>query len=224
MATRTCWSCGSLAHMTLIGEAQVRDEYDPFRLDQSLVQGFYTCDQCSRASVGITIVASERLRYSSAIEVLDAECKQETLGWLPLQAVSKDFPDVPEHIAGAASEAHICRSVESFRAAILLARAGVEATAKHRKIIKGTLESKIDAMYDANLISELIRDSAHEIRHIGNDMAHGDFLADITAQDADETLALMDMVLDEVFQKPAKVQRLREAREARKDGLRLQSG
>lgn len=39
---------------------------------------------------------------------------------------------------------------------------------------------------------------------------------EVTANDADEILAIMDMVLDEVSQRPAKVRKLREARKTKK--------
>lgn len=218
-----------MAHMTMIDQPVSHPQNDMFRRNQTLLQAFYLCDQCHRASIGITVVDDDRLRYSHAVDLLEMENELGHLTWLPLQATSKNFPDVLAHIADAASEAHKCRSVDSLKAAILMARAVVEATAKHHGIIKGTLEAKIDAMFAHGFISELIKDSAHEIRHLGNDMAHGDFAEpqaesdtseptpiEVTADDAEEILALMDMMLDEVFQKPAKVQRLREAREAKK--------
>lgn len=228
MATRNCWACGSRAHMTLV-DVRTHDEHDPFHYDRVLVQGFYTCDQCHRGSIGAVFIPDNELRYGSASDSLETASTTDDLTWLPVHAIGKEFPDVPTHIAEPASEAYMCRSVDAFKSAILMARAVVEATAKNMGITKGVLEAKIDAMFEKKLISELIRDSAHEIRHLGNDMAHGDFALpqaegdataptplEMTATDADEILALMDMVLDEVFQKPAKVRKLREARKTKK--------
>jgi len=61
-------------------------------------------------------------------------------------------------------------------AAILMARTTIEATAKSQAIITGSLIAKIDAMAmaTAQLIRPALRDAAHAIRHLGNDMAHGD--------------------------------------------------
>lgn len=118
--------------------------------------------------------------------------------WRPKHAVGKNYhEDVPEHIAGADSEAHQCRSVDADRAAVLLARSVAEATAKDKGITSGNLRAKIDTMYGQELVPKIVKARAHEIRHLGNDMAHGDFTQPVTPEEADEILELMDEVLDE---------------------------
>jgi len=92
----------------------------------------------------------------------------------------------------------------------------IEAVAKKKGITTGKLVQKIDAMYDARLIREDVRDGAHEVRYLGNDMAHGDFVEGVSKEDAELVLTLMDAVLEEVFQSPARVNRRREARLAKK--------
>jgi hypothetical protein len=138
-----------------------------------------------------------------------------SVSWLPTGSDSKDFDDVPEHIAAAASEAYKCRSIGALRAAVMLARAVVEASAKDRGILKGMLVAKIDEMHAQGLIREHIREAAHEIRHLGNDIAHGDFTEPVTEEEADETLTLVAELLSEVFQSPARVERRRRARLAK---------
>jgi len=99
-------------------------------------------------------------------------------------------------------------------ASILMARTVVEATAKAKGITSGRLVSKIDELATQGLVRNSTKDAAHEIRHLGNDMAHGD-IEDSPAQvDVDDVLALMDEVLNEVFQGPARTARVR----ARRDG------
>jgi hypothetical protein len=46
-------------------------------------------------------------------------------------------------------------------------------------------------------------------------MAHGEFSVEVEAQDADDVLTIMDDVLLEVYQSPAKTQALRDRRAAR---------
>ena len=123
--------------------------------------------------------------------------------WFPVSAVSPTFPDVPEDVAQAAKEAHEAGSIGANIAAILMARTVIEATAKAHNITSGQLWKKIDALKDAQLIRPSAAEAAHEIRHLGNDMAHGD-LADLpTEQDATDVLTLMDLILNEVFQATA---------------------
>ncbi|MGA4731007.1 DUF4145 domain-containing protein [Micromonospora taraxaci] len=130
----------------------------------------------------------------------------------------KTFTDVPEHIAGAADEAYRCFSIGARRAAVLLARSVIEATAKDKQITSGSLLAKIDALYAGGFIREHIKDGAHEVRHLGNDMAHGDFVEPVDSDDVELTLTLMGEVLEEVFQSPARVQRARDKRAARTAG------
>jgi hypothetical protein len=96
----------------------------------------------------------------------------------------------------------------------LLARTVVEATAKDQGVVSGNLVSKIDALKDKNLIRPGIAEAAHEIRHLGNDMAHGDLEDAPDHADADDVLALMAQVLSEVYQGPALVAKMRARRGA----------
>lgn len=86
------------------------------------------------------------------------------------------FPDVPQQIATTAIEAYRCRDVaDAHRAVVLLARSVIEAAAKDRGVTSGDLFKKIERLYEKRLNSQDVRDGAHEIRYLGNDMAHGDF-------------------------------------------------
>jgi hypothetical protein len=121
-----------------------------------------------------------------------------------------------EHIAPAAGEAHECQSIGAHRAAVMLARAVIEATAKNKGITNGSLSNKIEKMYEQKLLSELVRDQAHEVRYLGNEMAHGDFVEPVSGEEADEILELMAEVLHTVFEMPAQLLRRKEARLAKK--------
>jgi len=132
--------------------------------------------------------------------------------WYPAGTRGKPYPDVPAQIAAAASEAHSCMAVEACRGAVILARSVIEATAKDKGMPAGTLVTKIDAMHEARLIREDIRDGAHEVRYLANDAAHGDFAEPVPQADAELILTLMDEVLEEVYQSPARVARRRAAR------------
>lgn len=173
----------------------------------------YMCDNCRRLNI----------RYVEAPigEVTDL-CELEARDWLgqsswtPLPGERREYQDVPEPVAGAATEATLCFSVGAFRAVGGLARAVVEAAAKAKGIEARTLQDKIQAMADGGLVRPHIKDAADEVRYFGNNMAHGDFADAVTAEEAAEALALMDEVLHDVFQSPARVERVRQARLARK--------
>lgn len=207
----------------------------PFEDDETITWFvFYSCDQCGYASIGeFSIKDLDGLlsRYEESREqsyrgddiqkrVLSAvnwhadrmspECE-----WYPVMPIGKEFEEVPQHIADAASEAYACFSIRSYRAAILMARSVLEACAKDKGVTKGSLASKIDALADKGVIGPQIQAEAHEIRYLGNDMAHGDFVAPVSEDDADDVLGFLSTFLNYVYQMPAAIRRRQEARRER---------
>lgn len=172
--------------------------------------GCLRCDGCGALNIAIA------RRWSGTQDPLAWLAGKKNAEWKPQPfrpLVVKTFPDVPAEIAQAASEAHRCMQV-SGRAAVLMARSVIEATAKDKGVTRGSLIEKIDAL--GHLVRPHVRDGAHEIRLLGNDMAHGDFAQDVSREDANLVLTLMNEVLDDVYQSPARVQQAQQAREARK--------
>jgi hypothetical protein len=211
MTSARCWSCGNVAHMTPIRDSGTQRVFDGDPVTSQLMACF-RCDSCDVLCIGYQ-ENEGFLNFQGAGSVAEFLAGGAGLKWLPPDASSKPYPDVPDQIAAAASEAYKCLTVvDSYRAAVLLARAVIEATAKNKGITTGPLAQKIDAMYEARLIREHVRDGAHEVRYLGNDMAHGDFVEPVLKEDAELVLTLMDEVLQEVFQSPARVDRRRRAR------------
>ncbi|WLP90578.1 DUF4145 domain-containing protein [Gordonia sp. NB41Y] len=136
--------------------------------------------------------------------------------WMPRPGATKTYDDVPPKIADSATEAFECHAAQHYRASILLARAVIEATAKDKGISNGVLKAKIDEMFAKSLVREHIKDGAHSIRDLGNEMAHGDFAQPVTEEDSQMVIALMEEILVEVYQSPAKVAKAKAAVAARK--------
>ncbi|MES9518258.1 DUF4145 domain-containing protein [Rhodococcus qingshengii] len=207
MANRVCWHCEKSSHMTLVYTQVLNPngerEGDP-------IAGLYTCDNCKWPSAGVGGTATRGVSASSVHSTADISV------WYPERASGRDFPDVPTHIASAADEAYRCRSFNALRAAVLMSRSVIEATCKEKEIVKGNLATKIDTLAEHGHIRASIQEAAHEIRFLGNDMAHGDFIDDVIAEEADEILNMMSIFLDEVFQTPKRIERAKSAREAKK--------
>ncbi|MFF1358734.1 DUF4145 domain-containing protein [Streptomyces sp. NPDC058297] len=201
--------------MTLVGETyKMPDPY--FRIGRGdLYAAVFRCDSetCGHLSIGSSV-----LKFSGhpAPSDVGKRLKEVHLDWTPKKVDRPEFPDVPDAIAETASEAHACLSIDAYRGAVALARAVVEATAKDKGITRGNLADKIDALAAQNLIREFTRELAHEVRRGGNEIAHGD-LADepMPVDDAQAIIGLMDEILQEVYQAPAKVRRLKQSREDR---------
>jgi hypothetical protein len=189
--------------------------------DRNNVRFAATCDSCGRLSVGQAASLPNNYNVGTDLgSVSQAAGQAETMGkleWWPKVGTAPVVDDVPDAIARAAREAYSSASVGNHMAAILMARTVVEATAKANGILTGTLAAKIDAMRDKQLIRPAIAEQAHEVRFAGNDMAHGDIEAAVDATDSEELLALMAEVLSEAFQGPARLERIRQKRQAWKE-------
>jgi hypothetical protein len=99
---------------------------------------------------------------------------------------------------------------------VALARAVVEAAAKAKGITSGPLIKKIDELHAQGLIYEHVKDAAHEVRHGGNEITHGDLVHEaISAEEAAAIVELMDLLLDGVFIAPGKTAAQRASRLAR---------
>lgn len=139
----------------------------------------------------------------------------ETHLW-PTVVHRKDYPDVPEAIAAAASEAHQALGALAPRAAVAMARAVIEAIAKEKKIVRGSIHSKIEELAADGHISHAMKEAAHEIRLVANEAVHSDLVDEpIDVDEGREVVELMDAILERVYQEPAKVERVRASRMAR---------
>jgi hypothetical protein len=209
MASRVCYICETKAHVTLVDES---GRQRPIAGGGVMLGAAFTCDECGAMSIGHRHM--ESALGGDVGQFLDGRGRVEA--WLPVHGAGREFPDVPDHISQAATEAFRCHSIGAFRASGSLARAVIEATAKEKGLTMNGIASKIDAMAQNGLIRPHIQEAAHEVRQLGNDMAHGDFIDPVTLEEATLALELMAEVLDEVFQSPARVARARAAREARR--------
>ena len=173
----------------------------------------YTCDGCGVVSVGVASFVDVYARGSA--EKFFEEDRPKVV-WLPKVPSGREFSDVPPNIAGAASEAYICQSVGAYRAAALLARSVIESTCKDKDITQGTLKQKIDGLEESRLINPTLAGLSHEVRLMGNEMAHGDLDATIDAEDCDDLLEFMSALLEEIYQRTISLARRQELNRQRK--------
>lgn len=202
--------CEARTHVTVRwGEHRPAEEFGQFagKCDAcgKVVSAHYRTNRSTTASVSTNVDTIE--------DFVNTGRSMTSIAWYPQRGLRRTIDDVPEPIKSFAEEAHEVASIDCYRSAILLARSVVEATAKHHGIATGNLLQKIDALAEKNIIRKVIASAAHEVRHAGNDMAHGDFDVEVTREDADALLSIMDMVLGEVFQVESLIDRLRSKRQ-----------
>lgn len=214
MASRTCYRCGTWAHMTMVADAsRLKD-------DDALWTMAHRCDNCGAISAAVTepAVPESILNQASSnrtTALRSAFDSSDDLDWQPVLISGHSYDYVPAHIAEAADEAHRCRSIGAFKASAILARAVVEATAKDKGVKESGIYAKIEALHAADHLSKHAKAEAHEIRFFGNSMAHGDFVTSVTDSEAGDVLDLMNAVLSEVYENPGRVKRITANREAK---------
>jgi hypothetical protein len=80
-------------------------------------------------------------------------------------------------------------------------------------------------MREQGVISPLTERTSHQIRRDGNSIAHGDIGDEsVSLDDAAAILEFMDALLDEVFQRPAKLTRLAERHSGPQQGEAVGEG
>ncbi|MEJ2868414.1 DUF4145 domain-containing protein [Actinomycetospora sp. OC33-EN08] len=221
MPSAVCGWCGVHSNMSV-----KMVEAGPFDEDEvGQLFGLYKCDHCTASSLGYARVSMRDVRdllgYGASVTfeiALEIEDNTAGLMWLPHSGANLELNHTPEEIADAAKEARACLNAGYRRASVQLARSVVEATAKDKGITVHNIAPKINEMFNQRLIREHIRDGAHEVRHLGNDMAHGDFTEPVTDEDAQMVLTLMHEVLVEVYESPGRVREAQSRRAARSAG------
>ncbi len=144
MPTRVCWARGALSNMSPRTDCGIKV---PITGSVHAVRATYSCDNCGLLNVALAQVDMQYNRGGESAEYLLATVPADGITWLPLAGQQKHFPDVPSPIANAAAEVHRCVSIGATRAAVGLARAVVEATAKDKGVTSGGLLAKIDGLH-----------------------------------------------------------------------------
>ncbi len=204
MASRVCWNCGIAAHHTPCTEQATRADDGRWFLA-------CTCDNCRTMSIATANIAHLADDHRSTAKS-QMSGNKTTLAWYPQHTLGRRFEHVPDTIAAAASEVWACYSVAQYRAATIMARATVEAICKDQGAATGNLQAKIEHLYEQEVISRGAKDAAHEIRFLGNDMAHGDFVTAIDEEEAADILNFLEVLLEEIYQRPAQLNAHRQRR------------
>ncbi len=114
-------------------------------------------------------------------------------------------PNIPAAIAEDLREALRCQWVRAYRGAVVMCRRAIQATCVDKKMADAKLQLQIDEMASKGLITEPLKQWAHEVRLGGNDGAHPDKdgLKDVAEQDADEIIQFTREFLHHIYVMPA---------------------
>lgn len=120
-----------------------------------------------------------------------------------------------EDVVPARARDYLSQAIASQHApagAVMLAASAVDAMLKDKGLKDGSLNSRIDAAVNSNLITHEMAAWAHDIRLDANDQRHADDAADLpTAFDAEKVIEFAKALVQFVYVLPARVARGRKA-------------
>lgn len=161
-----------------------------------------TCDNCGRINTALGRYSDFSQKPNSTDLGVHLRTVAENLEgrtMAPPLLLPADTEYLPDDVAGFVTEAHHAHSIGAYRAVLLLVRSTIEAAAKTKGVKTGNLFAKIDALASNQLIRPGTKQLAHALRILGNDIAHGDIGEVPTEEDAEDSLRILRLVLDDLF-------------------------
>ncbi len=126
-------------------------------------------------------------------------------------------PAVPAGIAEDFSEALRCQWVNAYRATVVMCRRAIQATALEKGAApQEKLIDQIDELAGKGILTEPLKQMAHEIRLTGNEGAHPDEggLNDVTGPDANDIIEFTREYFHHVYVMPAKLKARRKPKDS----------
>jgi hypothetical protein len=116
-------------------------------------------------------------------------------------------PEVPPLIASDFQEALRCEWVKAYKATVTMCRRALQASCVELKGKDAKLQDQIDELASNGVITQALKEMAHEVRLAGNDGAHPgkDGLSDVTPQDAADIIEFTREFFHHVFVVRAKL-------------------
>lgn len=177
------------------------------------------CAACGADSVAKLVAPDNYMSREGTIPYPHSVfASHQVTDWAPKWVEGGEVEGAPNHIRASADEAFKCASIGAHMAAILMARTSLEAAAKHKGITRGNLVEKVKALAEAGHVRPRVADAADSIRRFGNDMAHGDIQVEVTSEDAAQVLALLRIVLQDIYQTDALLEAVGVSLEKRQAG------
>jgi hypothetical protein len=103
-------------------------------------------------------------------------------------------------------EALRCRSVQAYKATVVMCRRSLQSSCKNLSAEGSKLIQQIDDLAAKGTITAALKDMAHDIRKLGNEGAHPDQdgLGDVIKDDADDIIEFTRQYFEHVYVMPAK--------------------
>lgn len=213
MVAHMCWSCKVHSQVVREGDVSLIQNIEGLDGPFDLYSVAMRCQWCGNMNIAIVQVHA----HTDPAEVREKVDRGSNIQlWRPTPRTEPNLGAVPAHIAEPAREVYRARDVGARRASALMGRAVIEAIAKDHGVTQRiSLEAKIKKLHENGIILASTADDAHEVRHLGNEMAHGDFSTEVTDEDVNDIIAIMYDLIEQLYVSAARRKRMRERREAR---------
>jgi len=128
-----------------------------------------------------------------------------------LRDLAKIDPSIPVPVRENMIEALCCYNHDLFKAATIMCRRTLEASARDKGIERKNLEQIIEELFQNRIINSRMKEVAHEIRAFGNLGAHGEI--EITEDMANEVIKFMEYYLEYVYVLENRLNQIKKSRE-----------
>jgi Domain of unknown function (DUF4145) len=131
------------------------------------------------------------------------------IGVLP-RGRAKPMDGLPEEIADVRGEAWSCFYGGDHRASLVIGRAAVQRAVRKLGGEGRDLYHEIDDLHEKGIVTEQLKDVAHQVRSMAREAAHPDELGEVSSADASESLNFMEAFLEFTVALPERLRRLKE--------------
>ena len=122
-------------------------------------------------------------------------------------SVAHTLKGVPDKVKLNLDQAVRCLSAGAYNAATVMARACVEAIAKDKNAEGRDLEKKIEWLNEERIITPMLYEWAHSLRHWGNDAIHD--MEPIDMNDANEIVQFARYMIEHLYVQPVEFEKIR---------------
>ncbi len=123
---------------------------------------------------------------------------------IPHKPVSED---IPQPIKSDFEEVNLCLAVGACKACVSMCQIALEALWRDKKV------SGLKELSDKGIVASQLYERANEIRQWGNVAKHEPIADAVTKEDAEQLVAYLDKILNEVYIEPKRFDALRQKRE-----------
>jgi HEPN domain-containing protein len=170
---------------------------------------FFDTYKCGSCASYVMVLWSASEDYRKAVYTNRTLHDYHILPW-PL-GVGDGSKNWPAPIPRFWKQAHNALNSGDYDSAAIMTRSALQAVTRQQKAKKGTLKSEIEDLASKGILPPVITDWSHEVRELGNPVAHPDIPDDeeedrpTEPQDAEDIVEFMDYLLRYVYDIPAQI-------------------